>query len=116
MVDDNVDLALSLKLLLESFGYIVYCAYEGNAALRAARKFLPDVVILDIGLPGLDGLAVARRLRTEFPQKDLLLIAATGYGQKEDVRRSHQAGFDFHLVKPLDIGRLRAIIAAHDRE
>lgn len=114
VVDDNVDMTLSLKYLLESLGYTVNCAYEGRAALRAAHIFKPDIVILDIGLPGLNGFDVARRLRADFPDKALLLIAATGYGQAQDFRLTRQAGFDYHLVKPLDIGRLMAIIAEHN--
>jgi len=114
VVDDNVDVTISLKYLLESLGYNVNCAHEGQAALRAAHVYKPDIVILDIGLPGLNGLDVARLLRADFPEKDLLLIAATGYGQAQDFRRTRQAGFDHHLVKPLDIARLMAIIAAHN--
>ena len=114
VVDDNVDMTLSLKYLLESLGYTVNCAYEGRAALRAAHIYKPDVAILDIGLPGMNGFDVARRLRADFPNKPLLLIAATGYGQDQDFRRTRQAGFDYHLVKPLDIGRLMAIIAEYN--
>lgn len=114
VVDDNVDMTLSLKYLLESLGYTVHCAYEGRAALRAAHIHKPNIVVLDIGLPGLNGFDVARRLRGDFPHKALLLIAATGYGQAQDFRRTRQAGFDYHLVKPLDIGRLMAIIAEYN--
>lgn len=114
VVDDNVDMTLSLKYLLESLGYTVNCAYEGRAALHAAHIHKPDIVILDIGLPGMNGFDVARRLRADFPNKPLLLIASTGYGQAQDFRRTRQAGFDYHLVKPLDIGHLMAIIAEYN--
>lgn len=113
MVDDNADITISLKLLLESFGHRVYCAYDGRAALRAARKYAPDIVVLDIGLPSLDGIEVARRLRSEFPNRKLLLIAATGYAETSDHGRSLRESFDFHLVKPVDIARLKEIIATH---
>jgi len=113
VVDDNADITISLKLLLESFGHRVHCAYEGRAALRAARKYAPDVVVLDIGLPSLDGIEVARRLRSEFPNRKPLLIAATGYAEMSDHGRSLRENFDFHLVKPIDIARLQEIIATH---
>lgn len=112
VVDDNVDLTQTLKMLLEALGHEVYSAYEGRSGLDMARRFLPDVVILDIGLPGMNGLDVARQLRTEFPRREFLLIALTGYGRVQDCRRSRQAGFDHHLVKPLDIGRLQSLLAS----
>ncbi|MFA7386850.1 MAG: response regulator [Thiohalobacteraceae bacterium] len=112
VVDDNVDLTQTLKMLLEALGHEVYSAYEGRSALELARRFLPDVVILDIGLPGMNGLDVARQLRIEFPRRELLLIALTGYGRAQDCRRSRQVGFDHHLVKPLDFGRLQSVLAS----
>lgn len=99
-------------MLLEALGHEVYSAYEGRSALELARRFLPDVVILDIGLPGMNGLDVARQLRIEFPRRELLLIALTGYGRAQDCRRSRQVGFDHHLVKPLDFGRLQSVLAS----
>lgn len=99
-------------MLLEALGHEVYSAYEGRSGLDLARRFLPDVVILDIGLPGMNGLDVARQLRSEFPHRELLLIALTGYGRAQDCRRSRQAGFDHHLVKPLDFGRLQSVLAS----
>ncbi len=113
IVDDNVDVTNSLKYLLESFAYNVNCAFDGIGALHAAHIYTPDIVILDIGLPNINGLDVARRLRADFPDNNLLLIAVTGYGQAQDFHRTRQAGFDYHLVKPLEIARLMAIIEAH---
>ncbi len=102
VVDDNVDAAESLAMLLRLSGYDVRTANDGSAALEAARAFHPEAVVLDVGLPGMDGYEVARRLRREPGAEGLLLIALTGYGQEEDQRRSARAGFDHHLVKPAD--------------
>jgi PAS domain S-box-containing protein len=102
VVDDNVDAAESLAGFLELVGHDVLVAYEGDTALREAREKRPDVVLLDIGLPGTDGYEVARALRREPGLAGALLIAVTGYGREEDRRRSREAGFDHHLVKPLD--------------
>ncbi len=105
VVDDNVDSAESLALLLKTMGQVVHTAYDGPAALDAVERFSPDVVLLDIGLPGMSGYEVARQIR-QRGQADVLLIALTGYGQKEDQARAREAGFDHHLVKPTDVRRL----------
>jgi PAS domain S-box-containing protein len=110
VVDDNRDAAETLALLLRSAGHEVCLAYDGVEALAAAEGFGPEVAFLDIGLPGLDGYEVARRLR-QRPGK-LLLVAVTGYGQEEDRRRAHAAGFDRHLVKPVDPTVLQELLAA----
>jgi two-component system CheB/CheR fusion protein len=102
VVDDNVDTAESLALLLRLRGQEVKTAYDGPAALKMAASFLPDVVLLDIGLPGLDGYQVAARLRRRRRTAGALLVALTGYGQEEDQRLAHEAGFDHHLTKPVD--------------
>ena len=102
----NADAARSLARLLKSWGHEVQVAHDGPAALEAARPTGPDVVLLDIGLPGMDGYEVARRLegqRRGGPR----IVALTGYGQEEDRRRSQEAGFDHHLVKPVDPEELR---------
>jgi PAS domain S-box-containing protein len=111
VVDDNEDSAVSLALLLELSGHEVRTAGDGSAALSEARSFRPEVVLLDIGLPHMDGYEVARRLRGEEDLRGLLLFAMTGYGQEEDVRRSRQAGFDQHLVKPVDLPKLLDLLA-----
>jgi CheY-like chemotaxis protein len=110
-VDDNVDSAESLRLLLEITGHEVLTAHDGPAALEAARHFRPQVVLLDIGLPGMNGYEVARRLRTQPGMDKALLVALTGYSQDEDRRRSQEAGFNAHLVKPADLDTLQALFA-----
>jgi signal transduction histidine kinase len=111
VVDDNHDAADSLALLLKMMGHEVRTAYGGAAALAASRSWRPEVVLLDIGLPGLDGYAVGRRLRDERPGEELLIVALTGYGQDEDRRRSQEAGLDLHFVKPVDPNALRDLLA-----
>jgi len=111
-VDDNVDAVRSLAMVLETFGHVVDTAHDGPAALEAAGKFRPEAILLDIGLPRMDGYEVARRLRQQLRQDDkVLLVALTGYGQEEDRRRSREAGFDIHLVKPVDPQELEDILS-----
>jgi two-component system CheB/CheR fusion protein len=110
-VDDNVDAAESIALVLRIIGHEVRTAYQGPAALEAARAFRPEVVLLDIGMPGIDGYEVARRLRQEPALEKVLLVALTGYGQEEDRRRSREAAIDHHLVKPVGPEELRALLA-----
>jgi two-component system CheB/CheR fusion protein len=102
VVDDNSDSAESLAIWLELVGHDVRTAYDGQQALAVARELRPDVIFLDIGMPGMSGYEVARRLREQPETRDVLLLAMTGWGQEEDRRRSREAGFDEHLVKPLD--------------
>ena len=107
VVEDNRDVADSLRLLLALYGYEVAVAYCGHGGVRAAQQYRPDVVLCDIGLPGLDGYAVASRLRQNPSTAKARLIAVTAYGQDEDRRRSHEAGFEQHLVKPVGPDDLR---------
>jgi CheY-like chemotaxis protein len=101
VVDDNVDAAVSLaRLLARLYGQEVRVAHDGPEALSLAGEFRPDVVLLDIGLPGMDGNEVARRLRERPECEGTLIVALTGWGQEADVERSRAAGFDHHLVKP----------------
>jgi CheY-like chemotaxis protein/two-component sensor histidine kinase len=102
VVDDNRDSAVSLAMLLEFEGHATFTAHDGEAALEAAARHRPDVALLDIGLPGLDGHEVCRRIRAEPWGRDMILIALTGWGQDDDRLRSQQAGFHSHLVKPVD--------------
>ncbi|HEY0790737.1 MAG TPA: PAS domain-containing protein [Chthoniobacterales bacterium] len=102
VVDDNVDSAHGTARLLRRRGHEVQMAHDGPSALGMARAFLPEFVLLDIGLPGMDGYQVASRLRSEHGLDKVVIIAVTGYGQDEDQRRSRAAGFDHHLVKPID--------------
>jgi CheY-like chemotaxis protein len=110
IVDDNDDACESLSLLLRMNGYDTHIAKDGPSALEAARLFDPEVAILDIGLPALDGYQVAKRLREQPATKNAVLIAVTGYGQDADKERSKEAGFDYHLVKPVDPEKLQQIL------
>jgi two-component system CheB/CheR fusion protein len=111
VVEDNPDAAESLLMLLALKGHRVTAVPDGLAALAAARAERPDVLLVDIGLPGIDGYEVARRIREDPDSGDPLLVALTGYGRDEDRRRALAAGFDQLLVKPVDLGRLDAVIA-----
>jgi CheY-like chemotaxis protein len=114
VVDDNVDLARGIARLLKLLGHNVQIAHDGRAAIETARAFQPEVVLLDIGLPTMDGYQVARQLRTEECGKNARIIAITGYGHEEDRRRSHEAGFDHYLVKPIDFNSLMSLFAQGD--
>jgi len=111
VVDDNTDAAESLKMLLSVFGHQVEIAHDGVSALAVARTHSPQVVFLDIGLPGMDGYEVARRFRSDEGLARSKLIALSGYGTENDQKRSRAAGFNRHLVKPVDPSELPAIIA-----
>ncbi|HQS33723.1 response regulator [Polaromonas sp.] len=106
VVDDNVDAADTLEALLDMDGFKVTIAYNGIAAVAAAASVLPDVVVMDIGMPGMDGYDAAREIRQQPGGKDVVLIALTGWGQMTDKQRARHAGFDHHLVKPVDYQRL----------
>jgi CheY-like chemotaxis protein/anti-sigma regulatory factor (Ser/Thr protein kinase) len=112
VVDDNLDSANSLGLLLEATGQRVQLAHDGPTAIEAALVFQPQVVLLDIGLPGLDGYEVARRIQEQPSLKDVVLVAITGYGNVADRRRSEEAGFKHHLVKPADFKQVVSILAS----
>jgi CheY-like chemotaxis protein len=114
VVEDSEESAQMAARLLRTAGHDVQTAHNGTEALVVAETFHPRVVLLDIGLPGLDGLHVARQLRRARP--DVLLVAATGRSGPEAVRSSKEAGFDHHIVKPLDFGKLMELFAAHDAE
>lgn len=111
VVDDNVDAADMLAMMLQMFGHEVQAAYSGESALEKAVGCQPEFVLLDIGLPDIDGYEVARRLRQEPQTKDVTLIAMTGYGQDSDRQRSEAAGFDHHLVKPVEPQKLQELLA-----
>jgi PAS domain S-box-containing protein len=111
IVDNNPDAVESLAILLGRAGHELRMASDGAAALELARAWPPDVVLLDIGMPGMDGLEVARRLRRDLGLKQTLLVALTGYGGEDDRRRSQEAGFDAHLVKPIDMRALERLLA-----
>lgn len=111
VVEDNLDVAESMALLMRMSSHDVRVAHSGPAGLEAAAEYRPDVVLLDIGLPGLDGYEVARRLRQHPELQGVKLIAMTGYGRESDLQRSQEAGFDHHLVKPVSPLRLLELLA-----
>ena len=107
VVDDNFDSAESMRVMFRIAGHDVRTVQEGNSAVEAAAQFAAEVVLLDVGLPDIDGYEVARRLRADPRTHDVLIIAITGFGREEDRSRSRDAGFDEHLVKPVDPAALQ---------
>jgi CheY-like chemotaxis protein len=112
IVDDNVDAAAMLAALLDLAGHTTAVAHDGPAALTLAPVFAPAVAFLDIGMPGMNGYEVARRLRALDGMPDLVLVALTGWGDAGDRARSKAAGFDHHLLKPTDLNAVHALLAA----
>ena len=110
VVDDNEDAAAMLAIYLRKLGHVIRVVHDGPSALRAAVELVPDVALVDIGLPVMDGYELARRLRQEPGLERLRLVAVTGYGQDKDRERSREAGFDLHLVKPVDRARFKAAL------
>jgi signal transduction histidine kinase len=111
VVDDNRDSAASLAMLLKLIGHEVHTAHDGLEAVETALSLQPDVILLDLGMPRLNGYDAARRIRIDRPGKGLVLVALTGWSQVADRRRSEDAGFDFHLVKPVNLGALTTLLA-----
>lgn len=110
VVDDNIDAAQSIAMLLQMVGHTVRLAHDGEAALKVAREFAPDAVLLDIGLPVADGFQVAKWMREDPALSNVLLVALTGYGHDADKHRTEQAGFNYHLVKPVDLTKIESIL------
>ncbi|MCZ4501116.1 MAG: hypothetical protein JWQ74_3673, partial [Marmoricola sp.] len=110
VVDDNHDAAETLSIFLKLKGNEVQVRYDGYVGIKLAESFLPDVVVLDIGMPGLDGYQSCRLMRDSVWGGTMTIIALTGYGQEDDIRKSMEAGFDAHLLKPVDIKQLMSII------
>jgi CheY-like chemotaxis protein len=114
IVDDNTDAAETLCMLMKSLGQReVHTASNGSQALATAHSLHPDIVLLDLMMPEMDGFEVARRLRREVWAKDLMLIALSGWGQDEHRRRAREAGFDRHVTKPADLAALQSVLSAH---
>jgi PAS domain S-box-containing protein len=111
VVDDNVDAAESLAALLELDGHETRVAHDGDAAIEQAREFRPEIVFLDIGMPGKDGYQVARELRGDPGNRDTMLVALTGWGAQDDRARTKSAGFDHHLTKPAELPAVEALLA-----
>ena len=111
IVDDNLDSAQSLAEVLKMTGNDTFVAHDGEEAVEAAERQRPDVILLDIGLPRLNGFDACRRIRANPWAENILIIALTGWGQEEDRRKSAEAGFDGHLVKPVDMAELMKLLA-----
>jgi len=114
VVDDNRDAAMSLSMLVELLGYETQTAYDGQEALDVAEQFTPDVVLLDLGMPRMDGFEACRRMRERPWGSRVAVIAVTGWGQAEDQRRTEAAGFDRHLLKPVAADLMVEMLAKLD--
>jgi CheY-like chemotaxis protein/nitrogen-specific signal transduction histidine kinase len=114
LAEDDADAAESLQAMLATCGYEVHIVKDGRAALAAAFVLQPQVVLLDIGLPGMNGYELAQELRERMSDRKLLLVALSGYGQPEDLRRSREAGIDYHFVKPLQLEKLQEILTKYE--
>jgi len=117
LVEDNADSAHTMAALLSMEGHETAVVYDGDTALQRAQAMAPDVVLVDIGLPGMDGFQVARELRARPQTRGALLIAVTGYGQAADRQSAMEAGFDHHLVKPVDLNAVqKLLVTRQERE
>lgn len=110
--DDNIDIADSLTLILSGLGYRVMTAYSGRDAVAATERAMPDVALLDIGMPDLDGYEVARRIRAMPTGSGIKLFAVTGYGSAADKQKASEAGFNMHFTKPVNLPALESILGA----
>ncbi len=110
LVDDSVDAAFAMSMLLEALGHEVHTEHDGPHALASLDAFRPDVIVLDIGLPGMNSFEVAREMRKHDVTRHALLLAMTGYGSDADKQEAIAAGFDHHLTKPVSIGNLEALL------
>jgi len=111
VADDNIDSAESLAALLTLAGHSVFVAHDGAAAVRLTRALRPTIVVLDLGMPIVDGFEAARQIRADAGGADPVLIALSGFGQAGDRQRSKQAGFDLHLIKPVDPGEIESLLS-----
>jgi CheY-like chemotaxis protein len=112
VVDDNHDCADSLAMLLRLHGHDVHTAYDGPSALRVAAEQIPQVILQDLGMPGMSGYDVAQQLRRQSVTENTMLLALSGYGTAEAQQRSLEAGFQHHLLKPVDLSVLKRLIAS----
>jgi CheY-like chemotaxis protein len=115
VVDDNVDAAESMAALLSLLGHEIQTAHDGEQAVEAARVFEPDLILMDIGMPRVDGLEATRRIRKLSLSKRPIIAALTGWGQEADRKGSAEAGIDRHLVKPVDLEAVRQLLEGADR-
>jgi CheY-like chemotaxis protein len=114
-MEDNPDVARSIARLLQVAGHEVRVAQDGESGMSVAREFAPDAILLDIGLPVVNGLQVARRIRQEPGLRNVLLVALTGHGQEADRQATRSAGFDHHLAKPVDFKTIESTLATVQR-
>jgi CheY-like chemotaxis protein len=110
VVDDKVDCRTSLAMLVRAMGHEVEMSHDGEHAIQITEKFQPDTILLDIGLPRMNGWEVAQSLRAKYGPGQFFLVAVTGYGSEGDRTRSRDAGFNCHFVKPLDLHELRSVL------
>jgi len=110
VVDDNKDSAQTLAMMLKIMGNDIRTAHDGLEAVEKAQEYLPNVILLDLGMPKLNGYDVCRRIREEAWGSSMVIIALTGWGQAEDRQRTKEAGFDHHLVKPVDVAKLQELL------
>jgi CheY-like chemotaxis protein len=115
VVEDNLDVARSIQRLLQISGHNVRVVHNGASAMKAALDFAPNAVLLDIGLPDVDGLQLAKWIRQQPALRNVLLVALTGYGLESDKERTRDAGFDHHLVKPMSFQKIESILATATR-
>lgn len=112
VVDDNVDGAVTLSVILKHMGNSVRITHDGNSALAVGAEFIPDLILMDIGMPGMDGYETCEKMRAQEWSNNVRIVALTGWGQEEDKRKARRAGFDLHLVKPVDRKTLMEVIAS----
>jgi len=115
IVEDNIDLARTMVWTMELLGHHARMAHDSHTAIELARSFHPDIILLDIGIPDINGYEICRVMRKEPSLKDTIFIAHTGWSEKEHHQRSKEAGFDYHLVKPADIEEIKEIISSRNK-
>jgi CheY-like chemotaxis protein len=115
IVDDNADALASLSMLIRTLGNETFSAQDGIEAVESAGNLRPDVILMDLGMPRINGYEAARRIREQPWGRDVLMVATTGWGKEEDRRRSSDAGFDCHLVKPIEVSAVRDLLASASR-
>jgi CheY-like chemotaxis protein len=114
VVDDDPDTADTLTKLIGQLGYEAVAAYDGESAIQVAASFLPDMALIDLGMPGLDGLETVKRLRQLRTSHHVILVAVTGWTRDEDKKRALEAGFDLHVAKPMSLDTLKQVLALLD--
>ena len=114
IVDDSCDVADSLARLLTTLGYEAKAVYDGQSAIQQAAEFQPDMAFIDIGMPGLDGYEVVRRIRQQRSHIHIILVALTGWSQAADIQRAYNSGFDLHIIKPMGVDTLKGLLTLLD--